>query len=217
MTIHTNSGLKLYMESAKAAAKVIEGMTLAAPGVITITAHGYADGDVILIDECNVTQLDGRAFVVSGKTVNTFQLLGVTTGTEISTVGYDTFVSGNVYKITLGTSITGVKEFGPKGGDIKFVDTTTVHDKKDQQIVVGSTAISYDLTMIWDPADSGQTAMINAFNAGAEKVFKILWPNGRYALFNGSVGYGGAPGGANQGVTTSPAAVALTGNPTYCQ
>ena len=216
MTIHTNSGLKMYMESARGSALTISAMTNAAPGVFTSAAHGLSNGDVIFIDS-NVTQIGGRAFVVSGKTTDTFQLLGVTTGSEISTVGYDTFASGSAYKITLGTSITGVKEFGPKGGDIKFVDTTTVHDKKDQQIVVGATAISYDLTMLWDPADTGQAAMIDAFTTGSEKVFKILWPNGRYALFNGSVGYGGAPGGSSQGVTTSPAAVALTGSPTYCQ
>ena len=214
MTIYTNSGLKLYMESAKGSDLTITGITLAAPGVVTSAAHGLVNGDVVLL-ETNVTQLDGRAFVVSGKTTDTFQLAGLSASSELSTVGFDTFVSGTAVKITLGTSITGVKEFGPKGGDIKFVDTTTVHDKRDQQIVVGSSALSYDLTMLWDPTDAGQAAMIAAFTAGTEKVFKILWPNGRYALFNGSVGYGGAPGGANQDVTTAPAAVALTGNPTY--
>lgn len=212
--IYTNSGLKLYMQSAIGSALTISAITIAAPGVVTSAAHGLNDGDVVLLD-VNIAELDGRAFVVSGKTTNTFQLAGLTAGSELSTVGLDAFTSGSAYKITLGTSITGVKEFGPKGGDIKFVDTTTVHDKRDQQIVVGSTAQSYDLTMLWDPSDAGQAAMIAAFQAGADKVFKILWPNGRYALFNGSVGYAGAPGGGNQDVTTSPAAVALTGNPTY--
>jgi hypothetical protein len=215
MTIHTNSGLKLSMESARGADIVCSGVTNAAPGVFTSTAHGLANGDTILLTT-NISQLNGRAYTVANVAANTFNLLDINGGTNyVSTVGMDTFLNCTVNKITLGNTITGVKEFSPKGGDVKLVDTTTVQDKKDQQIVVGTTAMSYDMTMLWDPADAGQQAMINAFNAGSTKVFKITWPNGRYALFAGSVGYGGAPGGASQGVTTSPATVALSGNPTY--
>jgi hypothetical protein len=215
MTIYTNSGLKLFMESAKAASIVMSAVTLASPGVFTSTAHGLANGDTVLITS-NISQLNGRAYTVANVAANTFNLLDAGGGSNyVSTLGMDAFVSCSVEKITLGTTINGVKDFSPKGGDIKYVDTTTVHDKKDQQIVVGATALSYDMTMLWDPVDAGQAAMIAAFNAGTSKVFKIQWPNGRYALFNGSVGYGGAPGGSSQGVTTSPASVALTGNPTY--
>jgi len=42
-----------------------------------------------------------------------------------------------------------------------------------------------------------------------------MWPNNTYCAFYGTVGYSGVPGGSNQGITTSPAAVALGGNPTY--
>lgn len=214
-TIYTNSGLKLYMESAKAAAKVITAFTAASPGVATSVAHGFSDGDVVLLTVEGMTELNGRVFVVYAKATDTFQLRDQAGTGGLSTINYDAFVSGTAEKITFGTSITGVKEFSPKGGDIKFVDTTTVHDKKDKQVVVGSSAVSYDLTMNWDPSDAGQAAMINAFTDGDQKCFKILWPNGRYALFNGSVGYGGTPGGASQGVTTAPAAIALTGDATY--
>jgi Phage tail tube protein, TTP len=187
--IYTNSGLKLFMESALGSAITVTAVTNAAPGVFTAAAHG-----------------------VTGS----FSLLDIAGGSAyVSTLGMDTFVSCSVQKVTFGTTIAGVKDFSPKGGDIKFVDTTTVQDKKDQQVVVGATAMSYDLTMLWDPADAGQTAMINAFNSGVNKCFKIQWPNGRYALFAGSVGYGGAPGGGSQNVVTSPASVALTGNPSY--
>lgn len=213
--IYTNSGLKLFMESVLGAAITVTGVTLAAPGVFSASAHGLLANDVILITS-NMSQLNGRVFAVSNIAAGTFSLLDIAGGTNyVSTIGMDTFASMTVQKVTLGNTINGVKDFSPKGGDIKFVDTTTVQDKKDQQVVVGSTAIAYDLTMLWDPADAGQAAMIAAFNAGSNKVFKILWPNGRYALFSGSVGYGGAPGGGSQNVVTSPASVALTGNPSY--
>lgn len=215
MTIYSNSGLKLNMESAKGADIVISAITAAAPGVFTSTAHGLLANDVVLITS-NISQLNGRVFAVSNITANSFSLLDIAGGTNyVSTVGMDAFINCTVNKITFGTTITGTKDFSAKGGDIKTVDTTTVQDKKDQQIVVGATALSYDMTMLWDPADAGQSAMINAFNAGTSKAFKITWPNGRYALFAGSIGYAGAPGGASQGVTTSPATIALSGTPSY--
>ena len=115
----------------------------------------------------------------------------------------------------MGISIPGAQEFSPSGGDIKFVDTTTVSDTQDKQIVVGATAMSYNMTMQWDPSDAAQIAMINAFTTRTSKAFRIQWPNGRAALFYGSVGYAGLPGGSSQGVTTSPAAVSMNGAATY--
>ena len=69
--------------------------------------------------------------------------------------------------------------------------------------------------MQWDPIDTAQAAMISAFETGVSLGFKIMWPNGTYVLFYGSVGYSGSPGGSAQGITTSQAAIAMNGNPTY--
>ena len=48
MTIHTNSGLKLYMQSAIAAAATISAITKAAPGVLNSTGHTFVNGDVLV-------------------------------------------------------------------------------------------------------------------------------------------------------------------------
>jgi hypothetical protein len=215
MTIFTNSGLKLYMESGRAAAKAISAITVADPGVITSAAHGYDNGDVLLLEVEGMDQLNGRLFVVGDKTDDTFKLEDVDGASYIDTSGYDAFTSGSAYKVTLGTTITGVQEFSSSGGDPKFLDTTTVNDKTGKQVITGSNPISFALTMQWDPGNAAQAAMIAASEAGAQKGFKIQWPNGRFMLFYGSVGYAGVPGGSSQGVTTSPAAVAMAGLPTY--
>jgi hypothetical protein len=112
----------------------------------------------------------------------------------------------------MGTSITGVQGFSSSGGEIKFEDTTTVHDTVDKQIVVGASALSYSLEMQWDPAAPGQLAMKTAFESRASKAFRIQWPSGAYAMWYGSVGYSGAPGGNKQGVTTTNAAISTEGN-----
>lgn len=215
MTIFTNSGLVLAMESARAAAKTITGITQADPGVVTATAHGYSDGDIVLLSIAGMYQLDGRLFVVRSSTTNTFELEDVDGASSIDTTNFAEFSSGSAYKVTLGTTITGVQEFSASGGDPKFLDTTTVNDRTGKQVIVGSNPISFSLTMQWDPGQAAQKAMIAASESGDQKGFKIQWPNGRFMLFYGSVGYAGVPGGSNQGVTTSPAAVAMAGLPTY--
>ncbi len=215
MTIYTNSGLKMSMESAIAAAVAITTLTNAAPGVIGKVAHGLSDGDIVLLQVEGITELDGRLFVVFNKGTDDFELADVGGISGLSTVGMGVFTSGTYQVVTLGTSVSGVQEFSPSGGDPKFVDTTTIHDKTDKQIVVGASAMGFGLTMQWDPANTAQAAMRAAFQAAASKGFKLLWPDGTFMLFYGTVGFTGMTGGSNQGVTTTPAALTLEGNPTY--
>jgi hypothetical protein len=212
MTIYTNSGLLMAMQSAIATAKTITGITLAAPGVVTSTAHGYANGDFVLLEVNGMTQVNKSVFEIANVATDTFQLVGPDGTTGLDTSGFTAFTSGTAKKLTLGTSITGVQGFSSSGGDIKFTDSTTVHDTEDKQIVSGANALSYSMDLQWDPANAGQQAMQAAFKTRASKAFKITWPSGAYAVFYGSIGYSGAPGGEKQGITTTAAAVSVEGN-----
>jgi hypothetical protein len=211
MTIHTNSGLKLYMQSAIAAAKTVSAITNANPGVVSSTAHGYSNGDIVLMEVQGMTEVHGRLFKVVGVATDSFRLCDVDGSAGIDTTLFGIFSSGTAKKLTLGTTITGVQDFSPSGGDIKTVPTTTVNDTVDTEIVVGASAMSYNLTMQWDPANAAQKEMITAFQTRANRGFKVMWPDGAFVLFFGTVGYTGAPGGSNQGVTTSPAKIAMLG------
>ena len=216
MTIHTNSGLKLYMESAIAAATTITAVTRAAPGVFSAAGHTFVNGDVVLLEVQGMVELNGNLYKIVNQAAGTFQIAGIDGATGIDTTLFSTFTSGTAKKITLGTSITGVQEFNFAGGDIKTVDTTTVNDVVDTQIVVGASAQSADMTMQWDPAAAAQQAMLAAFRTRANKGFKVMWPDGAFVLFYGTVGYTGAPGGGKQGVTTSPAKITMLGGLTIC-
>lgn len=211
MTIFTNSGLVMAMQSALAAPITLTAVSKATSGVFTGT-HSLVPGDFVLIKAQGMIEIDYRVLeVLSVSTTVSFQCVGPDGVTGLDTTNYSTFTSGTAEKITFGTSISGVQGFSPSGGDIKFTPTTTVHDKRDKQIVVGANALSYNLDMQWDPANLGQAAMLAAFEARTSKAFRITWPSGAYATWYGSVGYSGAPGGESQGVTTTAAALALDG------
>jgi hypothetical protein len=211
MTVHTNSGLNLYMQSAIAAAKTISDATNADPGVFTSASHGYSNGDIVLLEVQGMVEVNNRLFKVLNVATDTFQIADIDGATGVDTTDFNTFSSGTAKKVTLGTSITGVQGFNAAGGDIKTVDTTTVNDTTDTEIVVGATAMSYELQMQWDPSSAAQQAMRTAFDLRANKAFKIAWPDGAFVLFYGTVGYTMSPGGEKQGVTTSPAKISMLG------
>lgn len=76
-------------------AQAIEGVTEADPGVVTITGHGYSDGDRLHIDDAvgGMGQLRLREVIVANKTANTFELTDIY-GADIDTTAYDTWTSG---------------------------------------------------------------------------------------------------------------------------
>jgi hypothetical protein len=76
-------------------AKTITGATQADPCVITAVAHGYRNGDDVLIDGVvGMTELNGKVFRVDNKATDTFELLG------IDSTAYGAYVSGGEAKRT---------------------------------------------------------------------------------------------------------------------
>lgn len=213
--LYKNSGLRLSMQNAIGAAVTIDSISNANPGVVGDVSTPVSNGDIVLLKVQGMTELNFRAFVVINKATDSFELADETGAAGVDTTNYGVFSSGTYEVVTLGTSITGTQSFAPSGGDVKFLDTTTVQDTSDTQTTNGFTAQSYSLVQQWDPTDVAQKEMISASRTSDDRVFRIMWPNGTYAMFYGTVGYNGAPGGENQGITTSPAALALRAQPTY--
>ena len=74
--------------------KTITGISTAAQAVVTSNSHGFSDGDEVFIDSVSgITKLNGRSFLVSDKTANTFKLKD-NDGNYISSIGLGTYSSG---------------------------------------------------------------------------------------------------------------------------
>lgn len=58
------------------ATKTITGVTQANPAVVTVSSHGYSNGDRVHIDSIvGMTELNGRRFTIANVTTNTFELV----------------------------------------------------------------------------------------------------------------------------------------------
>ena len=210
------SNVAIAMQSALATATVISGITKAAPGVVSSTAHGYANGDYVYVEVQGMWQLNGRVFRVCNQAANSYQLEAVSGGAGIDTTAFDTFSSGTAQKITFGTSITTAVDMSVSGGNFAFIDTTTIHGNQKSQIPGLPDALAATFNNLWDPTDAGQAAMKAASDAQAKRAFKFTFgTGGKVMVFAGYVGFAGAPAGSAQDKVTSQAVITCEGSPTY--
>ena len=74
--------------------KTISAATKARPVVITSNSHGFVNGDVVWVTgSSGMTQLNNKAFVVTNKTTNTFELYTLG-GSRVDGRNYGTYGSG---------------------------------------------------------------------------------------------------------------------------
>ena len=77
------------------AAKTITGATRASQVVVTSAAHGFSNGDkVVITGVSGMTELNNREFVVANVATNTFELLDIDGATPVNSSGFNAYVSG---------------------------------------------------------------------------------------------------------------------------
>jgi hypothetical protein len=76
--------------------KNITAISKANPGVVTISSHGYSNGDHVIISSVGgMTEVNGKTFKVNNVTTNTFELQNVD-GVNVNTSAFTTYTSGGV-------------------------------------------------------------------------------------------------------------------------
>jgi len=212
-TVRKWSGVAVAMQSALGSNKTITAIAVGATATVTAT-HDFSAGDYVVFTVNGMYQLNGRVFrVLSVSTTVSFVIEG-TGSASLDTTGYSAFTSGTCNKITFGTSITTATTMAASGGDFDFVDTTTIHDLVKTQIPGSANPLSYAFDNLWDAADAGQIAMKTASDAQAQRAFKFTFgTGGPIMVFNGYVGFTGAPTGSAQDKVIAPAVVTAFGTP----
>lgn len=210
-TVRTWKAVAVAMQSAIAAAATISTVAVGATATVTTSAaHGYANGDYVLITANGMRQIDGRVFRVSASASTTFVLEGE------NTTGYDAFTGGTVQKITFGTSIGTMLTVNAAGGEFDFIDTTTIHATGRTQIPGLPSASVYNFDNIWDVTDAGLVAMKNATDLQVKRCFKFTFGiGGPIMVFNGYPACSLLPGGSAQDKVTTPSSITMDGTPTY--
>lgn len=204
------SNVAVAMQSALGAAKTITAITKANPGVVSSTAHGFANGDYVYLTVQGMFQLDGMVVRVANQTANTFELEG------IDTTAFDTFTSGSAQAVTFGTSITSATTINASGGDFDFIDITTIHDNVKKQIPGLPNPSNFTMDHLWDVSDAALKAMKTAADAQAIRAFKFTFgAGGQIMTFAGYVGATLLPAGQAQDKVTTQTVITMFGRPAY--
>ena len=76
--------------------KTITGITQADPGVVSITSHGFSNGDTIVISGVvGMTQVNGKRFKVANVNTNDFELQDID-GVDVDTTSFTAYASGGI-------------------------------------------------------------------------------------------------------------------------
>lgn len=203
-------GSTLQVGNGTGSAKTISGVAVGFPTIITATAHGFANGDVVSLASLGGTDaalLNGQTVVVKNKTTNTFAVDIDTTGKTI------TASSGTATPVTW-TVVGNFRTFSGFDGQPTELDVTNLSsvakEIKTGLVDYGQVSLEFDQ----DNSDGGQAAMLAAYAASVSKQFKLTLPNGTTATFTAFVRKFSSQGGVDQ-IVRRQVDLRITGSVTW--
>jgi hypothetical protein len=183
------NGAILALATTLAAAKTITAITNANPGVASSTAHGYANGDILLLSM--PSRLDQRVVRVSGTAANTFNLEGIdTTSTSLYPSGFGV---GTSQAATNFISLSQVTDIRTQGGDQQFYQWTYLDDGRQRQRPTFKNARTMNATLDFDPTLGWYSALQSADLANTVYVLRVTLPSGTVIYYGVYVSFLGEP------------------------
>ncbi len=190
MNFYFPEGMKVYYSETFAAAKVITGVSNANPALATSVGHGYADGDIILLDS-GWEDATNNIVKVDQQSADTFQLLGLNTSdTDWFEAGAGT---GNAYKVSDWVEIPGLLTFQTQGGDPRNTQIDLLAKRNSISVPTGFNPTTISGTLVWDPADAAQIAMLNITRTLTEVALKLVMSGGAKAYAYGNLALSEVP------------------------
>jgi hypothetical protein len=169
----------LAASSAAAATKPITAATAANPVQLTVTAHGYLQGQIIFIAAGSVlgmTQINGRAFVVDTPATNTFNLKGID-GTL-----YGAYLSGGTTSLQTMQNVGQVSNVVGFDGVSSEIDTTTLASTA-KEYLIGLQDFGQVTVTAFLQSDAGQTLLRSIKRSAAATPMSITLSDGSIAAF----------------------------------
>lgn len=204
INIWTNVGVSV--QTALASAKTFTAITAANPGVVTSTAHGYANGTYLYLPAiAGMKELNQAVVRVANQTANTFEL------ENIDTTNFGTFTSGSGQAITFGAAAATMVDVNGSGGDAADVDTTTIHDSIAKVIPGLKSALKYDMQSIWDPSDAALIEFKKADDALAVRALLFAFKSGAKVAMAGYVTAPLVPTGSTGALVKTPVSLKVAG------
>lgn len=174
------TGTLFFIASAYAAAQATTAVSNASEAIVTATAHGFANGDIIEITS-GWGRLNRRCFRAKSVAANTFVLEGAdTTSTTFYPAGNGV---GSVRKVSTFTQITSVMNPASSGGDPVNVEYKFTESDVKYSINDGFGATNYSMNLDADAIGSaGYTALKTLTEVQTDTCLKMVTRSGSLLL-----------------------------------
>ena len=181
MAISLSNGTTVSISNGFDAAKTITATTNASPGVATSTAHGFNDGDYVVVNSGWV-RLSERVVRVDNSTVNTFDLEGVdTSNTTIFPAGGG---AGSAKKVAGWTQLTQILSSSSTGGEQQFWEGQFLEGDRQIRIPTTKSAAGISFTIADDPSLPGYILAKQANDDRLPRAVMLTLANGAKLLYN---------------------------------
>lgn len=173
-------GAKFYFSNTFASPKTVSNITNANPAVATATAHGYADGDEILLTSGWEDATD-TVYTIDQLTADTFSLLGLNAdNTNFYAAGTG---GGTAKKISGWLEIPQVLTISTSGGDARFTTISPIARRNAINVPTGFNPTSISLSLGHDASNATYQEMLDISRSLSTVAFKMV-------LSGGAVTYG---------------------------
>jgi len=192
-------GSTLAIGTGTGGAKTITAVAVGYPTILTATAHGFNNGDVVslaALTGLDAALLNGQTLSVRNATANTFAVEVDTTGKTI-TAG-----SGTATPVTF-TDIVNIHDFSGFDGTASEIDVTTLESTAKEFRLGLVDPGQFTMTIDYDNTNAGHIALRSKQVSGLLTNFKLTLPNTNVITFNGYVKKFGLAGGVDQVAKTA--------------
>lgn len=208
MAVYLPDGSTVALATTYAAAKTITAISNANPAVVSCTAHGLTDGDLIELTS-GWSRLNGRTFRVASSLTDTFALEDVdTTDTAVFAAGSGV---GTFKEISAWTSVTQILKFEVSGGEQQFATYQFLEADSESKVPTITSAMSVDFSVADDPALDGFKALKTAGEARAIRTMKVATKDGSIILYCGYISFNDSPKMSAGNIMECSGALAMIG------
>lgn len=171
-------GAVLSVATAAGSPKVVTGITSTYPPVVSSTAHGFSNGDVVVgADVVGTTEVNNRAFIVSGSATDSFHLKGV------DGADYGAYVSGGTFTKQTMTPVSQPTQLQGFDGQAGEIDVTHLQSKAKEN-TPGLQDWGQATFRVWlVNSDAGQRRIRSLKASQAIAAWSLTLSNGEEAAF----------------------------------
>lgn len=183
MAYSTPAGTKYYVSSTFAVAKTATNVTNGNPAVVTSSAHGYVDNDLVLVAS-GWEEINNMIVKVNQTDTSTFELVGVnTTDTDLHVA--DGGDSSTFQLVSSWVEIPQVLTITPGGGDMRTVTINPVGRRNGFVLPDGVNPVTIGFTIGHDVSLANWDTLTNISRTQTLVAYKSVKPNGATTLAYG--------------------------------